>query len=167
MNRELKTHDNNSGGLVRHDGYMNPFALFDRFFSDSWDPFNTLTPSLFRSRGTLGGSATLFPKVDVRETDSEIVVTANVPGIDPNDVDIEVGDDYISLSGKIEKESKDASDGKVYRYEREYGEFRRDFALPARVDKDAIVAKAKNGVLTVTLPKVDSEKKKKVKVEVE
>jgi HSP20 family protein len=144
-----------------------PFSLIDRFFDDSWDPFNTMMPSLFRNRG-LTGVNSVFPKVDVSETDDEIKVVANVPGIDAEKLNIEVGDDYLSLSGTIEKETKDEDKkGKVYRYEREYGEFRRGFALPARVKADAITAKAKNGVLTITLPKSEEEKKHKVKVEVE
>ena len=92
---------------------------------------------------------------------------ANVPGIDPEKIDIEVGDDYLSLSGKIEKEHQDRDAAqKIYRYEREYGEFRREFTLPARVKKEGIVAKAKNGVLSITLPKTDDERKAKVKVEI-
>lgn len=147
--------------------YTSPFSLIDRFFDDSWDPFNMMMPSLLRNRG-LTGVSSLFPKVDVSETDNEIKVVANVPGIDPDKLNIEVGDDYLSLSGKIDKETKDEDKkGKVYRYEREYGEFRREFALPARVKADAISAKARNGVLTITLPKSDEEKKHKVKVEIE
>jgi HSP20 family protein len=110
----------------------------------------------------------MFPKVDVSETEDEIKVVANVPGIDPDNINIEVGDDYLSLSGTIDKEGMDQNDeAMIYRYEREYGEFRREFSLPARVNKDKIVAKAKNGVLSITLPKSEEEKKQKVKVEIE
>ena len=158
-NRDIQTYD---------DRGSSPPSLINRFFDDGfWDPFNVLTPTLIGSR-SLGSTSSRFPKVDVSETDKEIKVVANIPGIDPDKVDIEVGDDYLSLSGKIEKETKDEDEkGTVYRYEREYGEFRREFSLPARVNKDAIVAKAKNGVLTLTLPKMDDERKTKVKVEVE
>lgn len=148
------------------ESHVSPFSLVDRFFEDSFlDPFNVLSPSFFGGR-RLGVNMT-FPKVDVSETDSEIKVAANVPGIDPEKIDIEVGDDYLALSRKIEKENKDQENGKVYRYEREYGEFRREFALPARVDKEGIVAKVKNGVLSVTLPKTKDERKSKIKVQVE
>jgi HSP20 family protein len=157
--------DNQSQAVAPYDA-RSPFSLIDRFFDDSWDPFNMMMPSLFRNRG-LTSVSSIFPKVDVSETDNEIKVVANVPGIDPDKLNIEVGDDYLSLSGKIEKEDKDERDGKVYRYEREYGEFRREFALPARVKADSITAKSKNGVLTITLPKSEEEKKHKVKVEVE
>lgn len=141
-------------------------SLLERFFDDSFfDPFTI--PSLLGSR-RLGAFRTTFPKVDVSETDTEIKVVANIPGVDPDKIDIEVGDDYLSLSGKVEKESKEEDEKrKVYRYEREYGEFRREFTLPSRVDKEKIVAKAKNGVLTLTLPKVSDEKRKTIKVEKE
>ena len=143
-----------------------PFSFIDRFFDDALDPFNMLKPALFRNR-VLSSVSMTFPKVDVSETDNEIKVVANVPGIDPEKIDIEVGDDYLSLSGKIEKENKDEKDGKVYRYEREYGEFRREFSLPVRVNKNGIVAKARNGVLSITLPKSEDERKARIKVEIE
>lgn len=152
--------------IQAYEPQLSPLSLIDRFFDNAWDPFNMLTPNLFRNRA-LSSVSTLFPKVDVSETDSEIKVVANVPGIDPEKIDIEVGDDYLSLSGKIEKEHKDDKDGKVYRYEREYGEFRREFSLPVRVNKDGIVARAKNGVLSITLPKSEDERKTRVRVEVE
>ena len=158
-NRDIQSYDGQASS---------PLSLIDRFFNDNmWDPFNIMTPSLIGSRAITGMSGR-FPKVDVSETDKEIKVVANIPGIEPDKVDIEVGDDYLSLSGKIEKETKDEDkNGAVYRYEREYGEFRREFSLPARVNKDGIVAKAKNGVLTLILPKMEDERKTKVKVEVE
>jgi HSP20 family protein len=160
----LKKRDDQA--IEQRDTYLSPFSLVDRFFNDpAWDPFTTLTPSLFRSQGL--STLTTFPKVDVEETDSEIRVTANIPGLDPKDVSVEVGDDYLSLSGKIDKETRGESKGKIYRYEREYGEFRREFSLPARVNKDSIVAKSKNGVLTIVLPKSEEEKKKRVQIEVE
>jgi HSP20 family protein len=167
MKTEIQKRDNQNQALSRRDNFASPFSFIDRFFDDfAWDPFNIMTPSLFRSRA-LGNVSMAFPKVDVEETDNEIKVTANIPGVDPKDINVEVGDDYLSLSGKIEKESKDEKNGKIYRYEREYGEFRREFSLPARVNKDSITAKSKNGVLTITLPKSEDERKTKVRVEVE
>lgn len=156
--------DNNS--IQRRDEFLSPFSFIDRFFDDALDPFNMMSPSLFRNRG-LGNVSTLFPKVDVEETEDEIRVTANIPGIDAENINVEVGDDYLSLSGKIEKEDKSKDrHGKVYRYEREFGEFRREFALPRRVNKDGIVAESKNGVLSIRLPKSEEEKRKRVKIEV-
>lgn len=166
----MDTTKNESGkrAIERRDDVSNPFSFIDRFWADSfWDPFAMTMPDLFRSRG-LGVASAVFPKVDVEETEHEIRVTANVPGLDPKDIAVEVGDDYLSLSGKIKKETKEEdAKSRVYRYERECGEFRREFTLPARVNKDGIIAKSKNGVLTITLPKSGGEKKKKVAVETE
>lgn len=152
--------------MQTYEPQVSDFSLIDRFFDDAFaSPFSMLSPT--RSVG-IGGMSTTFPKVDVSETEKEIKVVANIPGIDPEKIDIEVGDDYLSLSGRIEKENKtEDKAGKIYRYEREYGEFRREFALPTRVNKEGIVAKAKNGVLSVTLPKSEDERKAKVKIEVE
>jgi len=162
------TNTNKGIGISTVEPRLSPFSLVNRFFEDSFiDPFNILTPSLLGNR-SLSSVNTGFPKVDVTETDSEIRVTANIPGIDPSNIDIEVGEDYLSLSGKIEKENKEeAKNGKIYRFEREYGEFRREFSLPARVKKEGIVAKAKNGVLTLMLPKSESEQRTRVKIETE
>jgi HSP20 family protein len=136
--------------------------LIDRFFDNVPDPFNIIGPRL------LGALNAAFPKVDVSETRDKVKVVANIPGVDPENINIEIGDDYLSLSGTIKKEVKDEDkQGKIYRYEREYGEFRREFKLPAHVNEDAIVAKVKNGVLTVELPKIGDENRKTIQPEVE
>jgi len=139
----------------------------NRLFEESfWDPFDAFdrvpVPDLHQAgRG-------FFPKVDVAESDKEIVVTADVPGIDPENVDIEVEEDSLIISGSTQKESKDEdAEKKYYRYEREYGEFRREITLPARVKPEEVSAKTKNGVLEIMLPKVKIEKKAKVKVKAE
>ncbi len=106
-----------------------------------------------------------FPKVDISETDKEVIVKANVPGIKPEDIDIDVNPDNIKLSGKTERE-KEEKNKKVYRYEREYGTFSRVIGLPANVDTEKVSAKVKNGVLTVNLKKTKKEKRK-IKIETE
>ncbi|HWH16356.1 MAG TPA: Hsp20/alpha crystallin family protein [Candidatus Paceibacterota bacterium] len=161
----IKQNDQSHALPVR-ETQLSPFSLIDRFFDDSFDPFGFMGPSLLGTR--FSSVSSVFPKVDVFETDSEIKVVANVPGIDPEKIDIEVGEDYLSISGQINKEiTNEDTNGKIYRHEREFGEFRREFSLPARVNKGSIVAKAKNGVLSITLPKSEDESKAKVKVEVE
>jgi HSP20 family protein len=146
--------------------------MMDRFFN------NTHTPSLFEfPREMVRGVS--FPKVDISENEKEVVITANVPGMSSENVHVDVDDDSVSISGSIEKEKKEGSpsaeDSGVtkkenetfYRYEREYGEFRREFALPAHVNKDAVRAVTKNGVLTVTLPKIETSAKKRVSIKEE
>lgn len=105
-----------------------------------------------------------FPKADMIEREKEIEVKVDVPGIDPKKIEIEADENSLTLSGKTEEE-EEKEDKKFYKYERNYGEFRRDFALPSRIDPENISAKAKDGVLTITLPKTSEEKKKKIEVE--
>ena len=95
------------------------------------------------------------PKVDVTENDKAITVTAELPGMEEKDVNVSVGDGYISISGekKSEKEEKTKTG---YLQERSYGSFHRSFRLPDTVDADKISADLAKGVLTVTLPKTAS-----------
>lgn len=123
-----------------------------------WDPFESASFGL--------AARVAFPKVDVSETEDEVKIVANLPGIDPDKVEIQVTEDSVTLAGKIEKESEEKG-RRVYRYEREYGEFSRTLSLPATVDPNKVNAKAKHGVLTITLPKSERERPKKVKVQAE
>ena len=95
------------------------------------------------------------PKVDVTENDKAITVTAELPGMEEKDVNVSVGDGYISISGekKSEKEEKTKTG---YLQERSYGSFQRSFRLPDTVNADKITADLAKGVLTVTLPKTAS-----------
>ncbi len=103
------------------------------------------------------------PRVDVSETDTEVKVVANVPGINPEDINIDVQDNWMTISGKSEREVETDKSTRPYRYERFFGEFRREFTLPDRVKEDQVKATCKDGVLTITLPKVEGEKRGKVK----
>ena len=106
-----------------------------------------------------------FPKVDISETEKDIKVVANVPGVDPDKIEIEVNDDFLTISGSVEKQEEE-KDEKFYRFERGYGEFKRQFNLPSKINPDQVQARVKNGVLTIILPKlIEKETKKKVKVE--
>ncbi len=112
----------------------------------------------------LEAEESFFPKADMIEKEKEIEVKVDIPGIDPKKIDIEADENSLTLSGKTEEEEEN-EDKKFYRYERSYGEFRRDFALPSKIDPENISAKAKDGVLTITLPKTNEERKKKIEVE--
>jgi HSP20 family protein len=94
----------------------------------------------------------LSPKLDVAETDKEIVVSAELPGIDEKDVDVTLKDDVLTIKGekKAEKEEKGKN---FHRVERSYGAFSRTVAMPAGVDDAMVKASFAKGVLTVTLPK--------------
>lgn len=106
----------------------------------------------------------LMPRVDISETDAAIKVRAEVPGIDPKDVAIEVTDDTVSLSGVVERSAEEQQEN-YYRVERGSGRFAREFALPCKVDTATASAKTENGVITITLEKQPSEQKKRVMIE--
>lgn len=109
------------------------------------------------------GFGSFTPKVDISETEREIMVRAEVPGIDPDNVSIEVTEDTLSISGTIEK-SKEEKEENYYRMERSQGSFSREFMLPSKIDADSVIAEAKNGVVAITLTKLPSEKKRKIEI---
>jgi len=103
------------------------------------------------------------PSIDVSETDGNIMVKAELPGLDVKDIDVQVTDDVLTLRGekKTEEEKKDE---KYYYKERGYGSFQRSFQLPAGVKSDKVDAQFKNGVLTITMPKSKESKQKRIEI---
>ncbi|WP_135213057.1 Hsp20/alpha crystallin family protein [Vitreimonas flagellata] len=127
------------------------FALqreMNRLFDDTFNGFG-LAP-FTREQNSFG-----FPSVELTETDKELKVTAELAGLDEKDIEINIQDDVLTLRGEKHTETDD----KERRYsERFYGRFERRMALPAQVDEDRAKASFKNGVLTVTLPKLETTK---------
>ena len=103
------------------------------------------------------------PAVDVKETDEAVVVKAEVPGIDAQDINISVTGDVLTIKGekKSEREEKEEN---YHLVERSYGSFSRSMALPTAVDLDKIEAKYDKGVLTVTCPKKEGGKPKAIEI---
>lgn len=105
------------------------------------------------------------PAVDIYETDESVIVKAELPGLEKNQIGVEVKDGLLTLHGerKLEKEVKEEN---YHRIERTYGTFHRSFSLPSSVDQEKIGAKFKDGVLEITLPKREQAKPKQIKVDV-
>lgn len=104
------------------------------------------------------------PKVDVIDRDKEIVVRADLPGVDKKDLDIAVGENTVTIKGESRREEKEEKEN-YYRRELSYGSFSRTVGLPAAVDGAQAKAEMKEGVLEITLPKVEGAKRHVVKVE--
>jgi len=104
-----------------------------------------------------------WPAIDVAEKDDAVLVRAEVPGCTPDDIEISVYGNTLTLSGEKKESHEDKRDG-YYHLESTYGSFRRDIPMPAEVDPDKIEAVVKDGVLSVTLPKAERSKAVKVKV---
>jgi HSP20 family protein len=140
-----------------------------------WEPFRDLMTTQERlgrlfndlSRGFLeedGGTRPWSPAVDIFETDQNLVVKAELPGVDAKDVEIRVEDNTLYLKGerKFEKETKEEN---YHRVERTYGSFARSFSLPNSVDSEKTTAEYKDGILTVTMPKREEAKPKTIKIQ--
>jgi HSP20 family protein len=105
------------------------------------------------------------PPVDIYETDNDIVLKAELPGVDPKDVEVRVEDNNLYLKGerKFEKEVKEQN---YHRVERSYGSFARSFSLPNSISADKVTAEFKDGLLTLTMPKREEAKPKTIKIDV-
>ncbi len=109
------------------------------------------------------GTRPWTPSVDISETDNELVLKADVPGVKLEDINIEVENGTLSLSG-TRTFSEEQNSGNYHRQERFYGSFRRAFLLPETVDLDKVAASYENGVLTVAMPKKEIAKPRTIKV---
>lgn len=108
-------------------------------------------------------ASTWMPACDVIEDSESIKIVAKVPGVKPEDVKISLENNVLTIPGEKKQEAEESSE-KVRRYERTYGLFERAFALPGTVDADRIQAQYQNGVLTVTLPKVERARQREILV---
>jgi len=109
---------------------------------------------------------TWAPAVDIFETEHELVVKADLPDIKPEELDIRVENNILTIRGERKFEKK-VNENNYLRVERSYGSFSRSFSLANTVNTEAIKAEYKNGVLTLTIPKREEAKPKQIKVNVE
>lgn len=138
-------------------GFANPFMSLQREVDRLFEDFTRGLPAF------AGNGGKMLPSMDVTETDKEIEITAELPGLEDKDVQINVSDNLLTIRGekKAEKEEQD----KNYRLiERSYGSFERTIALPEGVNPDAIKANIAKGVLKVTVPKPAPAHAKKIEV---
>ncbi|MCW8827463.1 MAG: Hsp20/alpha crystallin family protein [Gammaproteobacteria bacterium] len=145
---------------------MTPFEEMDRlmesFFPRRWlHPFRWDLPSMAELGAPLDAR---LPRVDVIDHDNEIVVKAEVPGIEKEDLDVSVADNSVTIKGSTRHEEKEER-GDYYRSEIRRGSFSRTVALPAYVDSEKAKASFKDGVLELTLPKVEKSKRKSVTID--
>ncbi len=109
---------------------------------------------------------TWAPPVDIHETEHELVLKADIPGVKPEELDIRVENNILTIRGE-RKFEKQVNENNYLRVERSYGSFARSFSLANTVNTEAIKAEYKNGVLTLSVPKREEAKPKQIKVNVE
>jgi len=105
------------------------------------------------------------PAVDIYETENDLVLKADVPGIELKDIEVRVENQTLTIKGERTLEKEENTKG-YHRIERSYGGFVRSFAVPPSVDTEKVAAEYKNGVLSINLPKKEAAKPRQVKVEV-
>jgi HSP20 family protein len=123
-----------------------------------WDQFSGAKPTEW-VRGEWA------PSVDVSETKDTVVVKAEAPGIDPEEIDITLSDGVVTLKGEKKREREEKEEN-YHIIERTYGSFSRSVRLPAVVQEDKVKANYKDGVITIILPKAEQAKEKSVTIEV-
>jgi len=143
--------------LIRY----NPNRWFDTSFERAFSDF--LTPWQSAKAETSPEVIDWAPRVDIREKGDLIVLQAEVPGVDRDSLHLETKDGVLTLKGEKHREHTEEKEG-VYRSERVYGSFVRQFVLPDEVDGDKIDAVYKDGVLTITLPKKPEAAPKRIAV---
>ena len=132
-----------------------------------WDPFRDLIN--LQQRWAQGAAdaddsyGSWSPLVDIFEKGDDMVISAELPGVAKDGIDVQVEGNTLTLRGERKRETEHA-DGETYRMERVYGDFVRSFRLPKTVDATRIAASFNNGVLTITLPKAEESKPKKIDI---
>lgn len=140
-----------------------------------YDPFRDLrtlqeevnrlfSTNLTRGFGEEGiGRGAWNPSIDIYENKDQIVLEAELPGMNPDDVELSVENNVITIRGERQFEKKDETDN-YHRVERSYGSFTRSFTLPQTVSAEGAQAEYKNGVLRVTLPKREETKSRRIQI---
>jgi HSP20 family protein len=129
----------------------------NRFFDDEFFRGFGLAPV----RGEDGWQALAL---DVSESDDSLKIQASLPGLNPDDVDISIHDGVLTIKGETQEETETEEEGKYYLRERRHGAFQRAIRLPVEVNADAAEAVFENGILTLTLPKAEEAKPKRITV---
>ncbi len=144
---------------------LSPFEEMERMF-ESFFPRGWLRP--FRGEWPMGPElmpAVRVPRVDVIDRDADIMVRAEIPGVKKEDLDVSLTNDTVTIRGTARREAEEEEKGQYYRRELEYGEFSRTISLPTSIDTDKAVAKFQEGILELTLPKMEAAKRRIIKIE--
>ena len=143
---------------------LTPFSDFDRMRREMERVWDTFLEGDARKESKK--DSVWLPSVDVSETKNDVVVKAELPGMDPKDIEVTLSDGHLMIKGQ-KKHEKEEKDEDYHFVERSYGSFVRAVHLPKEVKHDKISASYKNGVLKVVLPKSEEAKTKEVKIKVE
>ncbi|MED1442033.1 Hsp20/alpha crystallin family protein [Aeribacillus composti] len=137
-----------------------PFSEINQFRRNMNRVFSESFPHFFENFETMN-----TPRLDIRETANEVIVTCDLPGLEKKeDVDIHLDRNVLTISGTIQR-SKEVKEEEMHRRERFVGRFHRAVALPANVKEEEVSATYKNGVLEIRIPKQTENNKKKIDIQ--
>jgi len=145
--------------------YGDQFSAFRTEMDRLFDSFLTGVPALASLRQSFPAAQALTPAWDVKETEKELVVKAELPGIDEKDIQLTLHDGVLSLRGEKKLERSDTHEN-YHLMERSYGSFQRSIRLPETVNENEVEARFDKGVLTITLPKRPETVKEQKKIEI-
>lgn len=132
--------------------------LFGRFFDEPvLETFGLQEPG--------GWQVAWSPSLDISESEERITVKAELPGVDPRDIDVSIDGDVLTLSGVKQEENEERREG-YYHAERRFGSFRRSILLPSAVDREKVSAEVEKGVLTVKLEKAAETSARRIPISV-
>lgn len=134
----------------------NPLFELDRFFDNPWLSLNAEGSEL----------GTFAPKVDVKEQDGSYLISAELPGVNKDDVQVSLENGVLTLEAETKQENKEEKEGKVIRQERRYGKFLRSFDLGQQVKEEDIEAHFENGVLSLKAPKASKEESQPKRIQI-
>jgi HSP20 family protein len=136
------------------------------FRSRLFREFDDLVDLFFRKEPFLSESMQTFhPDIDISETDENFIVKGEIPGIEPENLDVSLSGQVLTIKGEKKEEKEDKQEG-IHTKERRFGSFSRSFSIPCEIQEGKIEAHFENGVLTLTLPKAEVAKKKPIQIEV-
>jgi HSP20 family protein len=155
-------------GAEKEVNGMSLVRLRDRWDVSPWTAISELENQFNQMMNRFGGEFGLapgkwMPAIDLRETPSEYILEADVPGLTREDIHLEVIDNVVTIRGERKSEQERKGNG-YHRVERQYGGFARSIEIPGGFNYDQAAAKFENGVLTVTLPKREEAKPKQIEV---
>ena len=153
----------NTLNRLRADQFRNDLS---QFFNPNYDSSSESTPEAAMAASSANSAlpSDWVPAVDVKETENEFVLHADIPGVNPKDIDVQMENGLLTIKGQRETDKTESKDGYT-RVERSYGQFARRFSLPDTADADKINAKYDQGVLRITIPKHIKVQPRKIEVE--
>ena len=148
--------------LVRYE----PWSLLNQLSKEIDQLFDPRRMALSGEQGSDVATADWVPAVDIKEEPDKFVIHADVPGVDPKNIDVSMENGVLTIKGHREEEKKEEREG-YKRIERVRGTFYRRFSLPDTADAEKIRAKVKNGVLEIVIPKQEEVQPRRITVEAE